>query len=80
MCSQDLEAPQQCSVGIFVLTEVTGVLIRFLAAMGGSYAFVRTASANLRRTNDPYNEMFGGLVAGAIAGMRSALLDLTLLS
>lgn len=41
--------------------------------MGGSYAFVRIAAANLRATNDPYNEMFGGLAAGAMAGLRSAL-------
>lgn len=43
------------------------------AAMGGTYAFVSTASANLRQKNDPYNPGLGGFFAGALVGLRSAL-------
>jgi hypothetical protein len=41
------------------------------AAMGGTYAFVSTASANLRQKNDPYNPGLGGFFAGALVGLRS---------
>ena len=44
-----------------------------LAAMGGTYAFVSTASANLREKNDPYNDGLGGLFAGALVGLRRTL-------
>lgn len=39
--------------------------------MGGTYAFVSTASANLREKNDPYNPGLGGFFAGALVGLRS---------
>uniref|UniRef100_A0A093UUE4 NADH-ubiquinone oxidoreductase 21.3 kDa subunit n=1 Tax=Talaromyces marneffei PM1 TaxID=1077442 RepID=A0A093UUE4_TALMA len=42
-----------------------------LAAMGGTYSFVRTASANLRETNDTYNTALGGFFAGSILGLRA---------
>lgn len=38
--------------------------------MGGTYSFVRTASANLRETNDTYNTALGGFFAGSILGLR----------
>lgn len=41
------------------------------AGMGGAYAFVSSAAANLRATNDPYNQLYGGFAAGAVAGLRS---------
>ena len=41
------------------------------AAMGGTYAFISTASANLRQKNDPYNPGLGGFFAGALVGLRS---------
>jgi hypothetical protein len=41
------------------------------AAMGGTYAFVSAASANLRQKNDPYNPGLGGFFAGALVGLRS---------
>jgi hypothetical protein len=41
------------------------------AAVGGSYAFVSTASANLRTKDDMWNQVYGGLAAGAILGLRS---------
>jgi hypothetical protein len=41
------------------------------AAMGGTYAFVSTASANLRQKNDAYNPGLGGFFAGALVGLRS---------
>lgn len=39
--------------------------------MGGTYAFVSTASANLRQKNDPWNHFWGGMTGGALLGMRS---------
>lgn len=39
--------------------------------MGGSYAFVQMASANLRQRNDAYNHAFGGFVAGTLPGLIS---------
>jgi hypothetical protein len=44
--------------------------------MGGTYSFVRTASANLRETNDTYNTALGGFFAGSILGLRGAYLIL----
>lgn len=41
------------------------------AAMGGTYAFVSTAAANLRQKNDAYNPGLGGFFAGALVGLRS---------
>jgi len=38
--------------------------------MGGSYMFVRNASANLREKEDHWNPTIGGFVAGAILGTR----------
>lgn len=40
------------------------------AAMGGTYEFVKTASANLREREDPWNTAFGGFFSGAILGLR----------
>ncbi|KAJ5109240.1 Mitochondrial inner membrane translocase subunit Tim17/Tim22/Tim23/peroxisomal protein PMP24 [Penicillium angulare] len=54
-----------------------GVLIRsggtigIFAAMGGTYEFVRTASANLRETEDTYNTALGGFFAGTLLGFRA---------
>ena len=42
------------------------------AAMGGSYEFVKTASANLREKEDHWNVAMGGLVSGALLGLRGA--------
>jgi hypothetical protein len=38
--------------------------------MGGTYEFVRTASANLREKDDSFNVALGGFFAGAVIGMR----------
>jgi hypothetical protein len=40
--------------------------------MGGTYSFVRTASANLRETDDTYNTALGGFFAGSILGLRGS--------
>ncbi|CRG87611.1 NADH-ubiquinone oxidoreductase 21,3 kDa subunit [Talaromyces islandicus] len=55
-------------LGIFFRT---GGTIAVFAAMGGTYTFVRTASANLRETEDPYNGAIGGFFSGAILGLRA---------
>ncbi|KAF7504168.1 hypothetical protein GJ744_002637 [Endocarpon pusillum] len=52
-----------------------GVFTRFggsiglFAGVGGTYAFISTASANLREKNDPYNQALGGFCAGALLGV-----------
>lgn len=38
--------------------------------MGGTYAFVRAASANLRQVEDPWNTAVAGFSAGALLGLR----------
>ncbi len=42
-----------------------------LAGVGGTYAFISNASANLREKNDPYNQALGGFCAGALLGVPS---------
>jgi len=39
--------------------------------MGGTYQFVKTASANLRERNDWYNDSLGGFCAGSLVGLTS---------
>lgn len=39
--------------------------------MGGTYAFVSAASANLREKNDAFNQALGGFAAGTLVGLRS---------
>lgn len=38
--------------------------------MGGTYEFVKTASANLREVDDTWNTAFGGFFSGSILGLR----------
>lgn len=38
--------------------------------MGGTYSFVKTASANLREQEDTWNTAIGGFFSGAILGFR----------
>ena len=40
------------------------------AGMGGSYAFAKAASANLREKEDAINPTIGGLLAGMVLGLR----------
>ena len=40
------------------------------AAMGGTYEFVSTASANLREKNDTWNPTVGGFFAGSVMGLK----------
>lgn len=47
-----------------------GGTIGLFAGVGGTYAFVRTASANLRQKEDPYNQAIGGFCAGSLLGFR----------
>lgn len=58
------------NVGAFGVFTRFGGTIALFAAMGGTYAFVSTASANLRQKNDPYNPGLGGFFAGALVGLR----------
>ena len=53
------------------LSSTSTVADMYAAAMGGTYAFVSTASANLRQKSDAYNAGLGGFFAGALVGLRS---------
>ncbi|KAL8959098.1 MAG: hypothetical protein Q9193_003980 [Seirophora villosa] len=48
----------------------TGGTIGLFAAIGGTFEFVRIAAANLRETEDAYNQAIGGFFAGGIVGFR----------
>src|SRR5437763_11110028 len=69
--SQSLEAPLRYLVFHQDIYSGFHVANAPAAAMGGTYAFVSTASANLRQKNDPYNPGLGGFFAGALVGLRS---------
>jgi len=38
--------------------------------MGGTFSFVKTASANLREREDTFNTSIAGFFSGAILGLR----------
>jgi len=59
------------NVGAFGVFTKFGGTIALFAAMGGTYAFVSTAAANLRQKNDAYNPGLGGFFAGALVGLRN---------
>jgi hypothetical protein len=50
-------------------TRFGGTTITF-AATGGTYAFVRCFSANIREVDDSWNAAYGGFLAGSIQGLR----------
>lgn len=52
------------------MQELERGLIAVVAAMGGTYEFAKTASANLREKNDSWNPTIGGFLAGSIMGLR----------
>ena len=45
--------------------------------MGGTYEFVKYASANLREKDDSYNTAIGGFLAGGILGLKCRILEST---
>ncbi|KAL2216211.1 NADH-ubiquinone oxidoreductase [Thermoascus aurantiacus ATCC 26904] len=53
--------------GVFVRS---GSTIGIFAAMGGTYEFVKTASANLREKEDHWNVTLAGFFSGSILGLR----------
>ncbi|KAF8424110.1 NADH-ubiquinone oxidoreductase 213 kDa subunit [Tirmania nivea] len=56
----------------------TGGTIGLFAAMGGTYMFTKTATANLRERDDYINSALGGFLAGAIMGSRFRTLSAVL--
>ncbi|KAI9717371.1 MAG: hypothetical protein M1812_004723 [Candelaria pacifica] len=48
----------------------SGGTIAVFAAMGGTYEFAKTASANLREKDDSWNPTIGGFLGGAMLGLR----------
>lgn len=41
-----------------------------LVAIGGTFGFIRSASANLREKDDHWNPTIAGFFAGAVGGLR----------
>ena len=39
-------------------------------AMGATYGFTKTAAANLREKEDPWNPAIAGFLAGAVGGLK----------
>jgi len=58
------------NIGAFGVFTRFGSTVALFAGMGGAYAFVSTASANLRQKNDPWNHFWGGMTGGALLGLR----------
>ncbi|KAK2737239.1 hypothetical protein FQN57_000406 [Myotisia sp. PD_48] len=59
------------NVGPWGIFTRTGGTIVLFASMGGTYQFVKTASANLREKDDHWNTVWGGLCSGSIIGLRA---------
>lgn len=54
-----------------LMFSIAWLLIFFLlVAIGATYEFIKTASANLREREDHYNVALGGFFSGAILGLR----------
>ncbi|KAJ5679681.1 NADH-ubiquinone oxidoreductase [Penicillium macrosclerotiorum] len=66
------------NVGPLGIFQRSGSTITVLAAMGGTYEFAKTASANLREKEDPWNTAIGGFFSGAILGLRARALPAVL--
>ncbi|MCJ1311015.1 hypothetical protein MMC25_004685 [Agyrium rufum] len=64
--------------GAFGIFTRTGGTIALFAVMGGSYSFVKCASANLRERDDHYNSTLGGFFAGTMLGLRARSLPAVL--
>ena len=70
--SHALEALQPLSVCLRVVWSVPCAIVdSIVAAMGGSYGFASTVSANLREKDDSWNVALGGFVAGSMVGLTS---------
>ncbi|EWC48003.1 hypothetical protein DRE_02885 [Drechslerella stenobrocha 248] len=57
--------------GLLGLFTKTGGTVAMFVLMGGTYAFLKDASANLREKSDPWNAALGGFFAGALVGIPS---------
>ncbi|KAF2814048.1 uncharacterized protein BDZ99DRAFT_436772 [Mytilinidion resinicola] len=58
------------NIGAMGVLTRSGGTIAVYAAMGASYAFAKTASANLREKNDSLNSAIGGFFAGSMMGLK----------
>ncbi|KAK4098715.1 hypothetical protein N658DRAFT_431360 [Parathielavia hyrcaniae] len=59
------------NVGPWTTFTKNGGIIATFTIVGGVYDFTRVASANLREKDDHWNHGIGGLVAGAVLGLRT---------
>jgi len=66
------------NIGAMGFITRTGGTIGLFAAMGGTYLFTKTATANLREKDDFINSALGGFLGGAIMGTRFRTLSAVL--
>ncbi|KAK6352820.1 hypothetical protein TWF696_004821 [Orbilia brochopaga] len=57
--------------GLFGVFTKTGTTFGMFVLMGGTYAFIKDASANLREKSDAWNAGLGGFFAGSLIGIPS---------
>lgn len=63
---------ESCCLGVeylFLWSQLMLTVVT-LGAMGGTYEFVKIASANLREKEDPWNVALAGFFSGSILGLR----------
>ncbi|QIX00142.1 hypothetical protein AMS68_005659 [Peltaster fructicola] len=58
------------NIGLTGVFTRTGGTVATYAAMGAAFGFVKSASANLRETDDTWNTTYGGFAAGSMVGLR----------
>ncbi|KAF4774868.1 Tim17/Tim22/Tim23 family protein [Colletotrichum scovillei] len=62
-------ALQKQNVGAMSVFTRSGGIIAVMAIGGGAYGFTKSAMANLREKDDPWNTATAGFIAGSILGM-----------
>ncbi|KAK7445594.1 Tim17/Tim22/Tim23 family protein [Colletotrichum acutatum] len=65
-------ALQKQNVGAMSVFTRSGGIIAVMAIGGGAYGFTKSAMANLREKDDPWNTATAGFIAGSILGMTIA--------
>jgi hypothetical protein len=68
------------TIAVFSMSSWVEMLLQvdtngLIAVMGGAYEFTRNASANLREKDDSLNPALGGLLAGAVMGLKREILS-----
>ncbi|EXF73998.1 Tim17/Tim22/Tim23 family protein [Colletotrichum fioriniae PJ7] len=71
-------ALQKQNVGAMSVFTRSGGIIAVMAIGGGAYGFTKSAMANLREKDDPWNTATAGFIAGSILGMTTRRMPVVL--